>query len=176
MLNPLVRGLDILQGEENCFYGTLLPTLVTILKKTRAIKSQLTAMTTGLAFSLEDAINQCFEKVLDSKDAIISAITLPKFKLKWVELQTKKDHYMQMLIDEMRLYAEANDSNEAEGVNSAQKEKASKKKDFYEFESDEDSTSDSCDTVEMEATRYLSDAKALSCLHKYPTIKKLFLK
>ena len=79
-------------------------------------------MTTGLAFSLEEAINQRFEKVLDSKDAIILAITLPKFKLKWVELQTKKDHYMQMLIDEMRLYAEVNDSNEAEGINSAQKE------------------------------------------------------
>ena len=50
-----------------------------------------------------------------------------------------------MLIDEMRLYAEANDSNEAEDVNSAQKEKASKKH-FYEFDSDEESTS--CDTVE----------------------------
>ena len=98
VLNPLVRGLDILQGEENCFYGTLLPTLVTILEKTKAIKSQLTAMTTGLAFSLEDAINQYFKKVLDLKDAIISAITLPKFKLKWVELQTKKDRYMQILI------------------------------------------------------------------------------
>lgn len=101
VLNPLVRGLDILQGKENCFYGTLLPTLVTILKKTNAIKTQLTAPTTGLALSLEDAINRRFEKVLDSKDAIISAITLPKFKLKWVESQAKKDHYTQMLIDEM---------------------------------------------------------------------------
>jgi len=43
-------------------------------------------MTTRLAFCLEDAIKRRFEKVLDSKDAIISAITLPKFKLKWVEL------------------------------------------------------------------------------------------
>ena len=106
-------------------------------------------MTTGLAFSLEDAINQHFEKVLDSKDAIISAITLPKFKSK---LQTKKDRYIQMLIDKMWLYAEANDSNEAENVNGGQKEKASKKKDFYEFDSDEKSTS--CDTVKMEAARY----------------------
>ena len=62
-------------------------------------------MTTGLALSLEDAINRRFEKV-----AIISANTLPKFKLKWVELQAKKDRYTQMLIDEMRFNAEANDS------------------------------------------------------------------
>ena len=174
MLNPLVRGLDILQGEENCFYGTLLPTLVTILKKTKAIKTQLTAMTTGLALSLEDAINRHFEKVLDSKDAIISAITLPKFKLKWLESQAKKDCYTQMLIDEMRFYAEANDSSEVEDINSTQKEKASKK-DFYEFDSDEESAG-ICDTVEMEAVRYLNDAKTLGCLSKYPTVKKLFLK
>ena len=139
MLNPLVRGLDILQGEENCFYGTLLPTLVTILKKTKAIKTQLSSMTTGLAFSLESAINKRFEKVFDSKDAIISAITLPKFKLKWVELQNTKDRYTQMLIDEMRLHAETNHSTEAEDVNCDQKGKANKK-DFFEFGSDEEST------------------------------------
>ena len=55
MLSLLVRGLDTLQGEENCFYGTLLPILVTILKKTKAINFQFTAMTTALGFSLEDA-------------------------------------------------------------------------------------------------------------------------
>jgi len=49
VLYPLVRGLDILQGEENCYYGTLLPTLVTILKKTKAIKTQLSTMTNGMA-------------------------------------------------------------------------------------------------------------------------------
>ena len=173
VLNPLARGLDVLQGEENCFYGTLLPTLVTILKKTKAMKPQLTAMTTGLALSLEDAINRRFEKVFDSRAAIISAITLPKFKLKWVESQTNKDHYTQMLFDEMRLYTDTNDSNEAEDGNGTQKEKASKK-DFYEFDSDEEPTS--CDTVEIEAARYLGDAKTLGCLNKYPTIKKMFLK
>ena len=33
VLKSLARGIDILQGEDNCFYGTLLPTLETILKK-----------------------------------------------------------------------------------------------------------------------------------------------
>ena len=66
VLYLLVRDLDILQGEENYFYGTILPTLVTILKKTKAIKTQLSSMTTGLVFSLEDAIKRRFKKVLDS--------------------------------------------------------------------------------------------------------------
>ena len=110
--------------------------LVTILKKTKATTIQLSSMTTGLAFSIENAINQRFEKVFDSKDAIISAITQPKFKLKWVELQNKKDRYTQMLIDEMRLYANPNDSTEEEDVNSDPKGKADKK-DFFEFGSDD---------------------------------------
>ena len=33
VMKPLARGLDILQGEDHCFYGTLLPTLETIIKK-----------------------------------------------------------------------------------------------------------------------------------------------
>ena len=37
VLKPLARGLDILQGEDNCFYGTLLSILETIIKKTKAI-------------------------------------------------------------------------------------------------------------------------------------------
>jgi len=33
VLKTLSRGLDILQGKDNCFYGTLLPTLETIIKQ-----------------------------------------------------------------------------------------------------------------------------------------------
>jgi len=43
VLYPLVRGLDILQGG-----GKL--SLFTILKKTKAIKTQLSTMTTGMTF------------------------------------------------------------------------------------------------------------------------------
>jgi len=73
-----------------------------------------------------------------------------------------------MLIDEMRLYIDT----DCEDVDGNQKDNT--KKDFYEFDSDEESTG--CDSMELEAARYLSDAKTLECLHKYPTIKKLFLK
>ena len=109
VLYPLVRGLDILQGEENCFYGTLLPTLVTIIKKTKATSNGLSTMTTGLVYAVEDSIKQRFSGIFDSKNAIISAMTLPKFKLKWVELQSKKDQYTQMLLDVMRQCIDVDD-------------------------------------------------------------------
>ena len=53
VLGPLSVGLDILQGEDRCYYGTLLPTLTTILKKTKAEVPNLSLMTTGLAYTIE---------------------------------------------------------------------------------------------------------------------------
>ena len=180
VLQPFARGLDILQGEEKCFYGTLLPTLETILKKIRVIKADLSVMTTGLAVSIENAIKQRFRSIFDSKEAILAAITLPKFKLQWVETQSKKDSYKQMLIDEMRLFVGENHlvvENEDDAVqNRAEQGGENKRKDhFYDFPSDDESST-STDTVEVEAANYLSTAKDLDCLHRYPIIKSLFLK
>ena len=56
VLKPLPGGLDILQGEDNCIYGVLLPTLETIVKKTKAIKPELSSMTVGLADCMEALI------------------------------------------------------------------------------------------------------------------------
>ena len=53
VLKPLVKGLDILQGEDNCFNGILLPSFKIILQKTKAIKHELSSMTMGLADSME---------------------------------------------------------------------------------------------------------------------------
>ena len=172
VLRPLARGLDILQGEDDCFYGTLLPTLETIIKKVQAIKPELSSMTMGLADCIEASIRRRFSGIFDSRCAIIAAITLPKFKLRWVETQQKKDSLKQMLLDEMRLY---DDDDVVEGEHCKESQvKANKKKDFYEFDSDEECISE--DTIESEASTYLSNAKKLDCLHKYPVIKRLFLK
>lgn len=41
VMKPLTVALDILQGEDNCFHGTLLPTLETLMFKTLDLKSGL---------------------------------------------------------------------------------------------------------------------------------------
>lgn len=51
LLKPLAMALNILQGEENCFYGTILPTLEALMAKTLDLKDSLSRMTSGLACS-----------------------------------------------------------------------------------------------------------------------------
>ena len=127
-------------------------------------------MTMGLADCVEASIRKRFSAIFDLRHAIITVITLPKFKLRWVETQHKKDTLKQMLLDEKRL---CDDVVVEEDCKDSQA-KANKKKDFYEFDSDEECVSE--DTIELEASAYLSNAKNLDCLHKYPVIKRLFLK
>ena len=72
------------------FFGSLLATLEAIYKKVVTLKPDLSSMTVGLAGCIEDAIRTRLQKVFNDDDAIIAAITVPKFKLKWVETQSKK--------------------------------------------------------------------------------------
>ena len=78
-------------------------------------------MTVGLVTSIDSAINRRFNQIFDSHDAIIAAVASPKFKLRWVEKQEKKDQYKQMLLDEMRLFD--NDEVQVEEFSSESQEK-----------------------------------------------------
>ena len=80
VLKPLARSLDILQGEDNCFYGTLLPTSETVIKKLVAVKPNLSSMTIGLLGVIENAIRHRFQIVFQNDSAIMASITFPKFK------------------------------------------------------------------------------------------------
>jgi len=73
----------------------------TILKKVKAIKPELSSMTLGLADCIETSIRRCFNGIFDSRSAVIS---VPKFKLRWMETQQMKDSFKHMLLDEMRLH------------------------------------------------------------------------
>lgn len=73
----------------------------TIIKKIYAKKFELSPTIVGLVYSIERAIKQWFSTLFDSHAAIIAAVTSPKFKLRWVEKQEKKDQCKQMLLDEM---------------------------------------------------------------------------
>ena len=113
------------------------------------MKSEISSATWGLVICIEDSIQQHVSRVFESRDAILSAISHPKFKLKWVKRQ-----YKQMFINEMRKY---DDEMSIVENRHPESDVATQKKDFHEFESDEGESSR--DSVEIKAAEYLCGQK-----------------
>uniref|UniRef100_A0A672FIA0 HAT C-terminal dimerisation domain-containing protein n=1 Tax=Salarias fasciatus TaxID=181472 RepID=A0A672FIA0_SALFA len=55
VMKPITVALDILQGEDHCYYGALLPTLESLMSRTVALKPGLSRMTAGLADAIVEA-------------------------------------------------------------------------------------------------------------------------
>jgi len=76
VLQPLEYALDILQGETKCFIGYLLPTIVSLEMKLKALRPNL-----RVAASLVDAIlaglSKRFAGYHERQDLILASITLP---------------------------------------------------------------------------------------------------
>uniref|UniRef100_A0A3B3S9W9 HAT C-terminal dimerisation domain-containing protein n=1 Tax=Paramormyrops kingsleyae TaxID=1676925 RepID=A0A3B3S9W9_9TELE len=106
ILKPFSIALDILQGEETCFYGTLQPTLEVLMAKTLAMfhkcLAKLSQMITGLSEIIVGAIKTRFATTIDSKEALLATVSLPKFKLRWVKEETRRDHIKYLLTTECR--------------------------------------------------------------------------
>ncbi|KAK0133195.1 putative AC9 transposase [Merluccius polli] len=98
-MKPLTTGLDILQGD-NCSYGVLLPTLEVLMVKTHTLKDTLSRMTADLADVIVNAIQTRFADVLDSKDALLAAVSCPKFKTRWLRDEDRKQRVKELLMAE----------------------------------------------------------------------------
>ena len=139
-----------------------------------AVQADLSSMTIGLAGAIEDAIRHHSEKMFQNDSAILAAVTSQKFKLRWVESQNNKDLYKQMLIQQMRSLAAADEVTVVQDLQDQMAHSTrNKKDDFYHFKSDDDFTFDS--GVEIEANDYLANARSIENLHKYPLVKRLFV-
>ncbi|RVE57797.1 hypothetical protein OJAV_G00202730 [Oryzias javanicus] len=101
-MKPLTAALDILQGDE-CPYGALLPTLEILMMKSLSLKDLLTKMTADLPDVIVKAIQTRFSIVLDNKDALLAAISCPKFKLRWVKDGARKQQLKNLLVAECQI-------------------------------------------------------------------------
>ncbi|XP_051800722.1 uncharacterized protein LOC127532731 [Acanthochromis polyacanthus] len=172
VMKPLSIALDILQGEDNCYYGCLLPTLEVLMSKVLALQPSLSRMTAGLPDVIVQSIKTRFASVLENKDAQLAAVTLPKFKLRWLKEEHKKDSLKTLLITECRTSMDTQ-QEVLPFVSKPQASSSNKSEiDFFAFE-DDHPTSRSC---ESEIFGYFQSGCEVDILHQFPNIKTLFLK
>ncbi|XP_067284023.1 uncharacterized protein [Pseudorasbora parva] len=166
-MKPLTAALDILQGD--CPYGTLLPTLEVLMQKTLAVKDALSRMTAGLPDAIVQAIQTRFASVLDDKDALLAAVSCPKFKLRWLSDAGRRERVKELLIEECRrTTAPAAPSPASVPTTSASQGEM----DFFTFEAEPEETY----SAENEVMDYLRSAFDLQILHQFSNIKNIFLK
>ncbi|KAK0141109.1 hypothetical protein N1851_021911 [Merluccius polli] len=153
IMKPFTVALDILQGEDTCFYGKLQPTLEVLMAKTLAVKHGLSQMTAGLP---------------DIIDVLLAAVSLPKFKLRWVREEARRDHIKLLLTTERACSPDARSSTRS----------CSSEDDFFSFDIQPDATTDSNApiSVEIEVMDYLKSAPTMESLHQFPRIKKIALR
>ncbi|KAL7393623.1 hypothetical protein ABVT39_013745 [Epinephelus coioides] len=105
-MKPLTTALDILRGDDST-YGSLLPMLEVLMSRILALKDSLSKMTAGLPDVIVKAIKTRFAAVLDSKDALLAAASCPKFKLRWLRDEARREYVKELLTTECRNTAPA---------------------------------------------------------------------
>ena len=99
-MQPVAATLDLLQGNLKCFYGMLLPKLVQLRNKLKCLetgrenhpelqyaKPLISALLEGMSRRYGDLL----ELRTAAKDAIVAAVSHPKYKLRWVAPQNKEE-------------------------------------------------------------------------------------
>ena len=119
------------------------------------------------------AIKTRFARVLEDNDALLAAATLPKFKLRWLRGQERKDLVKASLVAECRKYVPEQDEHPGE-TPTTQRRPSTKEDEFFSFDESEE---DAYVSVENEVADYFkSGATGMDALNQFPIIKKVSLK
>ena len=114
------------------------------------------------------AIQTRFAGVLDDKDALLAAVSCPKFKLRWLRDAGRRERVKELLTAECHKTAPAAQSPASVPATSASQGET----DFFNFEAETEETY----SVEKEVMDYLMSAYDLQILHQFSKIKMIFLK
>lgn len=178
-LKPIALALDRLQGEKNCFYGDLLPTLLTTNARLTAVDESKLRYCVPLITAVTSGFRNRFGKYLsldpEVTDAIMASVSHPFFKLRWLSLAESSScskRIQELFIDAIKqrehvLELDASETSETgddcDGEN------------FFQF--GKKSVDSTVSAAEVQAMNFLQDVNTSLCsLNQYPAVKYTFLK
>jgi hypothetical protein len=173
IFQPFAIGLDILQGENNCFAGILLPVLTQIQTSLKTCAQQV-QLCKRLASALLQGIAARFESEFDSDKLWIAAAALhPRFKTSWVQPDShlSAERVWELVRKEIRKQdpSPTPTAGSSEGDNSIVNGDGDKIDQFFSI-------------VDSHAADYLEQYKSLpverdiTVLDKFPVVRQTFLK
>ncbi|KAL0966322.1 hypothetical protein UPYG_G00293880 [Umbra pygmaea] len=163
VFKPLAFALELFQGEQKCYLGLVIPTVLT-LKKKLCEKKTFALYLYDILNPIIEAIDSRFKQLFASLDAKMATATIPQFRLWWLPEAERDDMHL-------ILVAEANRIEPTDGAPIGSDDVLSEDE-FFSF-----GPETGYNETEDEVRRYLEGtSKNLSCLKYFPRVKKLFLK
>lgn len=177
----LAESIDSLQGDINCHYGYLLPTLLSLRRKMNLLEGNRNVrvcqpLVKGTIQALEVRFKKMLEVTNEGVSAAIASVSHPQFKICWFRCFSSE---IQKRIYNEVLNAASMTSSRDIPVNNCNFLEPADGFDFGDGESvfRDPKTGISHGAAEIELKRYLQDPDTqLTMLKKYPMIKKVFLK
>lgn len=108
--------------------------------------------------------------MLDNKDPLLAAVSCPKFKLRWLRDEGRREQVKELLTAECRTTAPAAAAQSPASVPSTSASQG--EMDFFAFEAETEETY----SAEKEVMDYLRSGYDLQILHQFPNVKNIFLK
>ena len=85
LMGPVAQSIDMLQGDQNCGLGYVLPTITTLRKKINQTELKYAR---SMQQSLLKGNDNRFGQYFHDKEFLLAAVTNPRFKLSWVDDST----------------------------------------------------------------------------------------
>ena len=169
--------LDKLQGENNCYLATLMPTVMQIHKKLQTIKltcqlSDTDTLVNAILKGIETRFPNLLNFTRECRVVTVAAVAHPNFKMPWVT-DENKEWVRAAFFKQAKKCILQSEKPVLEGIGN--------KDCFFDFEEDtnsENAGESEESLVTLECLRYLEEKPTndLQTLSRYPTVKSLFIK
>lgn len=178
IMKPIAAALDSLQAEKKCYYGQLLPTLISLKVHLKKLDERHLRHTAALPAALVHQLTIRFEKFFslspEVNEAILATCFHPCFKLRWFPEDLPNadcKRIEQLCSNALELYLNSIKIQETDDKTVSSEEDDG----FFVLSSPNNKKTDS--RVDLEIVSYFNDrSRCLSSLNNYHNIKKLFIK
>ncbi|XP_043097798.1 E3 SUMO-protein ligase ZBED1 isoform X2 [Puntigrus tetrazona] len=168
VFKPVAFALDLLHGEEKCFLGIVIPTLLTLKRKLEE-KAANTRLFSKVIDSTVKAIDSRFKQVFESSDARLATATMPQFRLWWLP-EDERESLRAQLITEVLQVDQGTEEAESNGGSVHEDE-------FFSYGPGSSGNKGGKREAAEEVWLYLQGTnKDLKCLNEFPGVKKVFIK
>jgi len=158
LMGPVARALDVLQGEKNCYFGYVIPTISALTEKLNAVTPGL-HVTQPLQTALLNGIKKLFSEYMSNPDCIMATITHHKFKLSYLPPELHGAYMLKL-------------DHEVNVMNAAEPSTADPDNDDFFA-----SATQNQQTHVQHHLAYLNDTSTeIHMLQKHPQVKNLFIK